>query len=170
MRTLYPSNAGQRHDQDLRVQARARAVAAVQHRLCTSSQWRQAGNRHELSLIRWGLVPFWCDDPKSGRNSLTPGAKRFVRSTIGSTAPVKRWAEPLPTFLASGRPFVQTRLLGQSPMRARVLSTSGGKVQPCPVFPTPFRLRADIETSEFQNSGGRFSETQSFLGIPKNHR
>jgi putative SOS response-associated peptidase YedK len=27
---------------------------------------RQAGNHHELSLIRWGPVPFWCDDPKSG--------------------------------------------------------------------------------------------------------
>jgi putative SOS response-associated peptidase YedK len=31
-----------------------------------------------LDLLRWGLIPYWCDDPKGGRK-VSPGGRLLPR-------------------------------------------------------------------------------------------
>jgi putative SOS response-associated peptidase YedK len=41
----------------------------------------RAGDRHELILARWGLVPYWAGDPKIGNRLINARAETIARAT-----------------------------------------------------------------------------------------
>ena len=70
--------------------------AAPSQELLVIRQNHKTGER-SLDLIRWGLIPHWCQDPKGGRKPINAKAESI------STLPMFRDAYSVSLFLSSSR-------------------------------------------------------------------
>ena len=70
--------------------------AAPSQELLVIRQNHKTGER-SLDLLRWGLIPYWCKDPKGGRKPINAKAESI------STLPMFRDAYSVSLFLSSSR-------------------------------------------------------------------
>ena len=125
---------------------RPRYNAAPSQELLVIRQNHKTGER-SLDLIKWGLIPYWCNDPRGGRKPINAKAERlnriamrkmggkWSRAALASTNPKPKIVGMLKAMRTS-RGFMAGRLSSRNP-HCQPPSGEDGWGRPRIVLPDP---------------------------------